>query len=76
MKEGKRPSASVFRAIRTATHVVANIANPAGVDVLGHVVALVGGVRLEPLWVDLALVEEGVAAVAQAQSTVESGRRA
>ena len=45
-----------------STHVSANIADPAGVDILRHVVAIVGRVPLEPLGIDLALVEEGVTA--------------
>ena len=56
-----------------STHVSANVADPAGVYVLGHIVALVGRVRLEPLGVDLALVKEGVTAVADSQSTEISG---
>ena len=45
-----------------STHVSANVADPAGVDILRHVVAIVGRVPLEPLGIDLALVEEGVTA--------------
>ena len=45
-----------------STHVSANVADPAGVDILRHVVAIVGRVPLEPLGIDLALVKEGVIA--------------
>ena len=55
-----------------STHVSANVADPAGVDIVWHVVALVGRVRLKPLGVDLALVKEGV--TTKAQSAKISGR--
>jgi len=42
--------------------VSANVADPAGVDILRHVVAIIGRVPLEPLGIDLALVKEGVIA--------------
>ena len=55
------------------THISTNVADPAGVDILWHVVALVGRVRLEPLGVDLALVEEGVTAIAGSETPEISG---
>ena len=50
------------------SHISANVANSAGVDVLWHVVALVGLVHLKPLGINLALIEEGITAIADSKS--------
>ena len=51
-----------------SSHVSANVANSSGVDVLWHVVALVGLVHLKPLGINLSLIEEGIIAIADSKT--------